>query len=100
MPGLDQSGGHVRPILQLDVRDVPPEARDIFLRHHGLYCFRRDVLLQFPTLPSPQIESTEKLEQLRLLWHGYRIKVRVVDPVAKGVDTMEDYRDFLARIRG
>ncbi len=71
----------------------------ILLKHHGVYCFRKDVLLKFPDLRPPDIEALEGLEQLRLLWHGYRIKVCTVGFVPKGIDTMEDYKAFLTRMK-
>ncbi len=67
------------------------------LKHHGIYCFRREALLQFPNLTPPDIERMERLEQLRLLWYGYRIRVCLTDSVPKGIDTMEDYKAFVAR---
>jgi len=44
-------------------------------KHIGLYVFRREVLLEFPTLPPGQLEKRERLEQLRLLENGYKIRV-------------------------
>jgi 3-deoxy-manno-octulosonate cytidylyltransferase (CMP-KDO synthetase) len=66
------------------------------LRHIGIYAYRVGFLRVFPTLPQAPIEITEALEQLRALWHGYRIAVHVtaLAPSA-GVDTPED----LARVR-
>lgn len=71
----------------------------ILLKHHGVYCFRKDVLLRFPRLQPPDIEGLEGLEQLRFLWHGYRIKVCIVEIAAAGIDTMEDYEAFVARMK-
>lgn len=71
----------------------------LLLKHHGIYSFRRDILLRFSDLEPADIEAAERLEQLRLLWHGYRIKVCVVEPGPKGIDTMEDYRAFVSRAR-
>jgi 3-deoxy-manno-octulosonate cytidylyltransferase (CMP-KDO synthetase) len=68
------------------------------LKHHGVYCFRRDALLAFPCLVPPEMESLEGLEQLRLLWHGHRIRVCLVPEVPKGIDTPEDYRSFVTRM--
>ena len=72
-----------------------PDALPIY-RHIGLYAYRASFLRTFPTLPAPAMESFEALEQLRALWHGYRIAVLVTDATpAPGVDTPED----LARVR-
>jgi len=66
------------------------------LRHIGIYGYRVGFLRQFPTLPQAPIEIAESLEQLRVLWHGYRIAVFVTKQVpGPGVDTPED----LARVR-
>jgi 3-deoxy-manno-octulosonate cytidylyltransferase (CMP-KDO synthetase) len=66
------------------------------LRHIGIYGYRVGFLRQFPTLSQAPIELTESLEQLRALWHGYRIAVHVTDCApGAGVDTPED----LARVR-
>lgn len=66
------------------------------LRHIGIYAYRVGFLRQFPTLSQAPIELTESLEQLRALWHGYRIAVHVTDHApGAGVDTPED----LARVR-
>lgn len=66
------------------------------LRHIGIYAYRAGFLRTFPLLPQAPIEVAEALEQLRALWHGYRIAVHVT-PLAPGpgVDTPDD----LARVR-
>ena len=64
-------------------------------KHIGVYVYRRDFLRHLVTLPPTPLEQTERLEQLRALEHGYRIKVLETtrDPI--NVDTPED----LARVR-
>lgn len=66
------------------------------LRHIGIYGYRAGFVRAFPSLPPAPIEATEALEQLRALWHGYRIAVHVslLRP-GPGIDTPED----LARVR-
>jgi 3-deoxy-manno-octulosonate cytidylyltransferase (CMP-KDO synthetase) len=65
-------------------------------RHFGLYAYRVAFLRAFPALARAPIEAVEALEQLRALWHGYRIVVDVAQGApAPGVDTPED----LARVR-
>ena len=66
------------------------------LRHIGIYAYRVGFLKQFPTLPQAEIEVCEALEQMRALWHGYRIAVHVTEQApGPGVDTPED----LERVR-
>ena len=76
-------------------RDTLPPALPIY-RHYGLYAYRMSFLREFPTLAPAPIEHFEALEQLRALWHGYRIVVEVTHGTpAPGIDTPED----LARVR-
>ena len=66
------------------------------LFHHiGLYAYRRKALTRFVALPPGELETREKLEQLRALEAGMRIDVGLVDTVPLGVDTPAD----LARVR-
>ena len=66
------------------------------LRHIGIYGYRAGFIRKFPTLAPSPIETTEALEQLRALWHGFRIAVHISDhSPGPGVDTPED----LARVR-
>lgn len=60
-------------------------------RHIGLYAYKCEFLLQYPFLESCKQEEYEKLEQLRFLWHGYKIHVDNAKQVTPhGVDTQED----------
>ncbi len=66
------------------------------LRHIGIYAYRVGFLQNFPTLLPAPIETGEALEQLRALWHGYKIAVHITPDVpGPGVDTPED----LERVR-
>ncbi len=61
------------------------------LRHIGLYAYRAGFLKAYAQLAPAPIEAFEALEQLRALWHGYRITVAVSDHMpSPGVDTPED----------
>lgn len=61
------------------------------LRHVGIYGYRAGFLRQFPTLSQAPMEQLEALEQLRALWHGYRIAVHITDQApGHGVDTPAD----------
>jgi 3-deoxy-manno-octulosonate cytidylyltransferase (CMP-KDO synthetase) len=67
----------------------------LFLRHLGLYAYRRDFLLRFAATPPHPLEQLEKLEQLRALSLGVPIQVGVVESSSPGVDTPEDYQSFV-----
>ena len=61
------------------------------LRHVGLYAYRAGFLRRFPRLAQSPLEEIERLEQLRVLWHGERIAVHVSAlPPGVGVDTADD----------
>ncbi|MBF0421402.1 MAG: 3-deoxy-manno-octulosonate cytidylyltransferase [Magnetococcales bacterium] len=62
------------------------------LRHIGLYVFRKDFLATLASLPPTPLEKSEGLEQLRVLEHGYRIRVIRSAHAAIGVDTEADYQ--------
>jgi len=59
-------------------------------KHLGIYSYRRDVLLRLTELPQSALEKAEKLEQLRALENGYKIKVGITRHETIGVDTRED----------
>ena len=85
------------------VRDGQPDftsrpAR--FLQHLGLYAYRRPFLLQLAQQPPHPLEAIEKLEQLRVLALGQPIQVGIVAHASRGVDTFEDYRQFVQAYRG
>jgi len=66
------------------------------LRHIGLYAYRAGFLRTYASLAASPLERSEMLEQLRVLWHGYRISLGITPSApAPGVDTPED----LARVR-
>ena len=65
-------------------------------RHYGLYAYRAGFLRRYPELPPAEVEKFEALEQLRALWHGYRIIVGITRSApTPGVDTPQD----LERVR-
>jgi len=69
---------------------IPHRASDFFFKHIGIYGYQRDFLLNFPFLKQSRLEITEKLEQLRVLENGYRIKVVIVKSPTMSVDIAED----------
>ena len=72
-----------------------PELLTMFRKHTGLYVYRREFLLQFAGWSPSSLEQAERLEQLRALEHGARIKVIQARSSSIGVDTLED----LERVR-
>ncbi len=61
-----------------------------FLKHLGIYAYRREILKEITQLPQSSLELAESLEQLRWLQNGYRIKVGLTDIETVGIDTPED----------
>ncbi|MGH9683612.1 MAG: 3-deoxy-manno-octulosonate cytidylyltransferase [Candidatus Acidiferrales bacterium] len=72
------------------VRDTGATVAARHLKHIGVYAFRRDALLEFPTLPPGELERVEQLEQLRWLENGFRIRVVESDYDAVSVDVRAD----------
>ena len=69
----------------------PREAGCVCYRHAGIYGYRVSFLKRYSRLRAPALEKAEALEQLRVLWHGYRIAVAVTKAeVPPGVDTPQD----------
>jgi 3-deoxy-manno-octulosonate cytidylyltransferase (CMP-KDO synthetase) len=73
-------------------RDQPQDGQSHahYLKHLGIYAYRKVALQQFPTLPPSALEATEKLEQLRFLENGIDIYVTETPYDTIGVDTEED----------
>ncbi|MCD6415396.1 MAG: 3-deoxy-manno-octulosonate cytidylyltransferase [Planctomycetes bacterium] len=69
------------------------------LRHLGIYGYRRDFLLRYSELAPSPLEEAEKLEQLRALSAGYRIKVALTPHRSIGIDTQEDLEAWLGKYR-
>lgn len=61
-----------------------------FLKHLGIYAYRKDVLRQITQLPQSSLEIAESLEQLRWLQNGFKIKVGTTDVETVGIDTQQD----------
>lgn len=73
------------------LRGDPPPADLPVLRHIGIYAYRAGFLRTFGSLAPSPLELAEALEQLRALWHGYKIGVRVISEAPPaGVDTEAD----------
>ncbi|MFH1083464.1 MAG: 3-deoxy-manno-octulosonate cytidylyltransferase, partial [Pseudomonadota bacterium] len=69
-------------------RDGLPEG--VHYKHLGFYCFRMDFLMQLTSLAEGELEFLEKLEQLRALEYGYKIKVMETPHDSVEVDVPED----------
>jgi len=90
-------------------RSVIPFVRDKgqseWLRHHlyfkhiGIYVYRREALLRFAAMEPSPLEKAEKLEQLRMLENGYRIKASVTRDDSVPVDTPRDLETVRALVQ-
>jgi len=81
-----------------------PEGEDskepLGLRHIGVYAYRPDALRRFCDLEPGRLENLENLEQLRWLEHGNSMRVLPASRAPRGIDTREDYAEFLERLTG
>ena len=68
-------------------------------RHLGIYSYRKDFLLKITTLPQTPLEKAEKLEQLRAVENGFGILVGKVKHTCDGIDTPEQYAEFVKRCK-
>jgi 3-deoxy-manno-octulosonate cytidylyltransferase (CMP-KDO synthetase) len=69
---------------------MPRSPHFLFLRHQGIYGFRRETLLQFVRWKPTPLERTESLEQLRALENGVKVHVLITATGSPGIDTPED----------
>ncbi|MCW4467929.1 3-deoxy-manno-octulosonate cytidylyltransferase [Flavobacterium sp. MFBS3-15] len=86
-------------------RSVIPYPRDKeagvrYFRHIGIYAFRKHALLDFYKLPMKSLEATEKLEQLRYLEYGKKIKMVETAHAGIGIDTPEDLEKARKMLKG
>ncbi|MBU0477102.1 3-deoxy-manno-octulosonate cytidylyltransferase [bacterium] len=65
---------------------------DIFYKHLGIYAYRKHFLLKYAKMPQTYLEKIEKLEQLRVLEHGYRIKMAETEFDSMSIDIPADLR--------
>jgi len=85
---------HTRDRQSVDGRDAPIV---IPLKHVGIYVYRRSFLEVYASLDPTPLERTERLEQLRVLEHGHSIAVVVRETHHHGIDTPEQYDEFVER---
>ena len=76
--------------------DREPDGRTAHFKHIGLYVYRREFLLAYSDLPVGPLERAERLEQLRALENGFKIRVVETDYDSLGVDTPEDWERISA----
>jgi 3-deoxy-manno-octulosonate cytidylyltransferase (CMP-KDO synthetase) len=75
------------------------DTQPVYRKHIGIYAYRRDTLLELSRLPPSPLEQAEKLEQLRALENGMVIAVADVKHTAVGIDTPQQYAEFLQRYK-
>jgi 3-deoxy-manno-octulosonate cytidylyltransferase (CMP-KDO synthetase) len=80
-------------------RDATSAAPQPYYLHLGIYAYRGEFLLKFASWPPTALEQIEKLEQLRALEHGRSIYVMKVNRAAHGIDTPQQYEEFVERYR-
>ncbi|UCG59312.1 MAG: 3-deoxy-manno-octulosonate cytidylyltransferase [Phycisphaerales bacterium] len=68
-----------------------------YQRHLGIYAYRKEFLLKITSLPQTPLEKIEKLEQLRAIENGYPILVAKVKHTCDGIDTEQQYAEFVER---
>ena len=104
-----ENPNHVKVVVDREMmalyfsRSVIPYPRDekaqaTYYQHIGVYAFRKKALLEFTKFPMKELEASEKLEQLRYLEYGKRIKMALTEHQTIGIDTLEDLekaREFL-----
>jgi 3-deoxy-manno-octulosonate cytidylyltransferase (CMP-KDO synthetase) len=78
-------------------REANNPANAAYHLHLGIYAYRREFLLRYAAWPPTPLESTEKLEQLRVIEHGGHIRVLIVARATNGIDTPEQYEEFVKR---
>ena len=67
-----------------------PNTKVSYYKHIGIYAYRKEALQQFTELPPSLLEETEKLEQLRYLENGFKIRLALTNIPTIGIDTPED----------
>ena len=81
------------------LRDSASPQRPAYYLHQGIYAYRREFLLQLASWRPAPLEMTEKLEQLRVLEHGRLIDVIFTRRAVHGIDTPEQYQEFVERTK-
>ncbi len=74
------------------------EVKPVYYKHIGLYAYTKDFLFTYKNIPSSGLEQAERLEQLRVLEEGFRIKIIETRFDTVGVDTPQDLEKIKARL--
>ena len=80
-----------------DEEIIPEELK--FYRHLGIYAYTKDFLLTYSKMEQSHLEKVEKLEQLRVLENGYKIKMIETTYDSIGIDTIDDYHKALELLK-
>jgi 3-deoxy-manno-octulosonate cytidylyltransferase (CMP-KDO synthetase) len=85
------------------LRDIEDQSQWLnkhpFYKHVGLYVFRKDFLLGYAAMPESSLEKAERLEQLRILERGFKIKVGITQYDSIPIDTPEDVQRVIDLLR-
>lgn len=87
--------GFAQDFFRTNLTDITNQTR--LFRHIGLYAYKKPVLLRLTKLRQTSREKQEKLEQLRALENGFKIKVGIVKSAPVGIDTLKDYQDLIRK---
>ena len=88
-----------RSVIPYDRQSGGIGSLSLYLRHIGIYAYRKDFLLKITSMPQTTLEKTEKLEQLRAIENGYGILVGKTKRTCDGIDTPEQYAEFVKRYK-
>jgi 3-deoxy-manno-octulosonate cytidylyltransferase (CMP-KDO synthetase) len=88
-----------RSVIPYDRESKGVGTPDQYLRHIGIYAYRKDFLLKITALPQTPLEKIERLEQLRAIENGFDILVGKVEHTCDGIDTPEQYAEFVERYK-
>jgi len=88
-----------RSVIPYDREHAGIGPKSNYLRHLGIYAYRKDFLLKITKLPQTPLEKLEKLEQLRAIENGFDILVAKVNHTSPGIDTPEQYAEFVKRYK-
>jgi len=88
-----------RSVIPYDRRHIGIGPKSNYLRHIGIYAYRKEFLLKITALSQTPLEKIEKLEQLRAIENGFDILVGRVKHTCDGIDTPQQYDEFVKRYK-